>query len=681
MWEQREQMRAVTEKLRDLGQLLGRYRREIACLLGGVICSAGRAMGSLQPLALGWVLAMEPGWETIFAALGALLGYGLVWREPGAEGMAWILSGVMAVGLTARSRGNPLLLPALAALILSGDGVLGQRLWGIYPELSLFFLRLGLGMGSAALFARWREEKPGWSRWLVQLLGVGCLTGLPGLRYLDPGCIAAGMLGAAGGFPSAVLGGLGLDLAGVGPGNLTAALTAGYLLRLIPSMPWLGCLGPGAGFLLLGVLGDWEPEPLPALILGGALAGMFPAVGKYLAVSPKTGEAAMAQVRLEQMALALEQMARQLEAVEEIPADVPALLGRARAEACDGCPRRRDCGGRQAELPLDLLSQPGLSQEDVPRDCRRPGRYLQALRRSQEQLRRIRADQSRRKCCRVAALEQYEFLSSFLRGLSDDLARRRQHRPDRFHPRVYRAGRSAGAVSGDTCLWFHGSGNQYYVLLCDGMGTGAEAAAESRQGAALLRQMLLAGLSPEAALRSFNSLTILRELGGCTTVDLLALGLDTGRGTLYKWGAAGSCLLRRDRIRCWGTPMPPPGLSQQQREQSCRVSLRRGEILLLHSDGVQDGCLLELPREAWTAETLADWVIAHAGPEDDATAVGITLCPVEDRRGTDGFFPRRSRSAEAPERRYSPARSDSPSATPVISRSGSDFLPEAAPEK
>jgi stage II sporulation protein E len=140
--------------------------------------------------------------------------------------------------------------------------------------------------------------------------------------------------------------------------------------------------------------------------------------------------------------------------------------------------------------------------------------------------------------------------------------------------------------------------------------------------------MLQAGFPAEYALRSLNSLAVLRELGGCTTVDLVRLHLDTGRGTLYKWGAASSYLLKNGQLRKIGTASPPPGLNVQARETVDRLSLSGGEVLILLSDGAGEDVLL---RTEWTAPVpspggLAAGLVERGAEEgDDATVAVVQL--------------------------------------------------------
>ena len=625
-----ERVRAWQERLsRGLERGRGSLRRSWG-LLAGMTLSAAALAGDFQPLPLGLLCAAPPTGQSVLLALGGALGYGIFWGREGLQGAAWMAGGLAAslIGNTGRSR--HLLRSALAALTVAGTGVLFQLRWGDQTSVGMFLLRVAAAAGSAAVFSLWREQREGWSRRAVQTMGVLALAQISPLRYLDLGYAAAGILGAAGSFPSAVLGGLALDLSGIAPVPMTGAICLGCCLRQVPGGGnWWGCLSPGLGYVIFSVLsGEWDIRPLPPLLLGGALAGMYPEQVRRLEVRPRAGEAAVAQVRLERMALALGQMEQALAGVREPEADCAALLERAGAEACDTCPERKGCKARAAarQLPVSILTQPGLGEEDLPRGCRKSTRLLTALRRSQEQLRRIRGDRSRVQLCRTAVREQYQFLARYLRGISDDLAARRDAAPVRFSPEVGCSSRSAGEVSGDRCSWFAGTGSSYFVLLCDGMGTGEAAARESEAAETLLQQMLQAGIPAESALRSFNSLAILRQLGGCSTVDLLQLQLDSGRGTLYKWGAASSCLVAGGQLRRLGEQTPPPGISQQAREQIQRLSLARGELLILHSDGVGEGSLLQLPGKDRTVGEIAAWILEQSPEQtDDATVAVVRL--------------------------------------------------------
>lgn len=309
--------------------------------------------------------------------------------------------------------------------------------------------------------------------------------------------------------------------------------------------------------------------------------------------------------------------------------------GGAIQELCHGLrhlPGAPGCKTRNLLAGLDpsLLEQPGLSEEDVPPGCKKQTRLITELRRGQEQLRRIKGDGNRAMAYRQACQDQFGFLAEFLEGLSDDLARRNAYKEPKFHPEIGMSTRSREEINGDKCVWFEGIGNRFYVLLCDGMGTGEEAARESEDAVKLVKQMLLAGLPAEYALRSMNALAVLRQMGGCATVDLVELWLDTGKGTVYKWGAAPSYVMSAGQLKKIGTAGPPPGLANTARETVDRLSLGRGELLILLSDGVSEGGLLDSARTTPMqppGEMAAAILEKKSSGGDDATAVVIKLIP------------------------------------------------------
>lgn len=285
-------------------------------------------------------------------------------------------------------------------------------------------------------------------------------------------------------------------------------------------------------------------------------------------------------------------------------------------------------------MDVQVLHQPLLDTHDVPVRCRKPGRLLQELHRTQEQLRAIRADRQRQAEYRSAMVQQYRFLCDYLQELSDSLGRRLGKTAPRYRPEVAFSANRSAQDNGDRCVCFAGVACRYYVILCDGMGTGLGAADEGAMAATMLKKLLSAGYPAEYALRSLNSLCALRGAAGAVTVDLCELQLDTGRVSLYKWGAAPSYLINRAGTEKIGTVTPPPGLSvTDARETVERLSLRRGETLVLLSDGVGGEGALCFASPDGSAEELAAGILEAGSKDgaDDATVAVIRLIP--------GFLP------------------------------------------
>ena len=598
---------------------------------GGFALAAASVEGSFQPVALALVCASQGGWRAAVAAAGGALGYLWCWGAAARQGLLWLALG-LAVSLLLGDRGisrrQSLMLPACAALVVSGSGVLMLVRFSDQTPVSVYLLRVGLALGATMIFRLWLERRGSWADWLAQGLFVLAL-GQIALGVVNLGAVAAGWLGSQGALASAALAGLGLELASPKNAGMPGALGLSFCLRLIPRRPkWLDAAAPALAWgAVMALSGRLYLAPLPGLLLGGAARLVLPGLGK-LEPRRRRGETAVAQLRLEQMALALRHMEQCLLLTAPVPPDRSAVAERCQRAACDACPERRGCRGRLEMLSEKLLEQPGLGEDDLPKGCKKPGRLLLELRRGQEQLRRMKGDRRRLESYQCAARDQYGFLADFLQSLSEELGERREYRPPRFQPEVAMSTRSHREENGDKCIWFPGAGNDYYVLLCDGMGTGAGAAKESREAAELLQRLLRSGFPAEYALRSLNALAVLRELGGCTTVDLVRLQLDTGRGTLYKWGAASSYLLKNGQLRKIGTASPPPGLSVQTRETVDRLSLGGGEVLILLSDGAGEDMLLRTP---WTAPEPSPGALAAAILErgalegDDATVAVVRL--------------------------------------------------------
>ena len=319
-----------------------------------------------------------------------------------------------------------------------------------------------------------------------------------------------------------------------------------------------------------------------------------------------------------------------LQCIEENPVDEEALILRAVDRACSGCPCRKTCKDKPENMPTTLLHRPLGGGAELPTRCRKTGRLLMELRRSQESLRTIRADRDRRREYREAVIQQYKFLSDYLQDLSDSLAKRKDPSQHWFHPEVAVCSASREVANGDRCLWFAGVECRYYILLCDGMGTGEEAAREGQTAGNMLRKMLCAGYPPEYALRSVNSLCALQGRAGAVTMDLVEIRLDSGKAAVYKWGAAPSYVIARGEPIKIGTATPPPGLSVAEgRETVERLSLRRGETLVLLSDGAGGE---EALRRAWERAgdppgELAARILESSRPDssDDATVAVVRL--------------------------------------------------------
>lgn len=604
----------------------------IAAFLAGLCLSAASLDNCLQPLPLAVLCAGLPGWLPLPFALGGSLGYGYFWGKAGLQGLVWIATGLpVCMGLGQRVRKLPPLLAALAGLAVAVSGLLFQLWQGEQITVSMYLLRIGLAFGATWLLCNAQLRQDPTADWLVMGLGILALAQVAPVPALNLGMVAAALLALTAPFPAVAIGGLALDLAGITVMPMTAVLCLAYLLRLIPWLPRLSrALIPGAVyFAVMQLLQQPGWLPLPALAVGGGLSLLLP--HQSLNYS-RRGDMGYAQTRLELVSGVLAQAQQLLREIPVYPMDEAALIARAAERACGNCPHREECPEteRVRYLPQTLLHLSAITLEHIPVGCRQPQRVLPQLQHGRDQYRLLLADRQRQQEYRAAVIQQYGFLSEYLQELSDQLPRREEEPVARFEPEVAVCSRGREAANGDRCLWFAGTRNRYYVLLCDGMGTGEGAAYEAKTAANMLRRMLTAGYPTDYALQSLNSLCVLRGSAGAVTVDLVEADLVTGRAGLYKWGAAPSWLLGRAGPERIGREGPPPGISLEQTQPTVeRFTLQNGVPLVLLSDGV-DGSSAMTGLEGdydQPAGFLAALILeaGYTDVPDDATAAVLRL--------------------------------------------------------
>lgn len=594
--------------------------------LTGFLLSAASIRQTFQPIVMGILCAMS-GWQAVAMTLGAMLGYRVFWGMAGIQGTVWAAAGGMLaliVGKNKRFQQGTLLLSMIAAAITAALGLVWQVVLKEQADLLTYGLRILTAGASAALGNQIFHHRDSITDWLaggVMTLGLAQVVPIP---YLGLGYAAGGFLAVTGAFPAAALAGLGLDLAQITRMPMTGVLCLAYLLRLIPfSERWVRYCTPVAAYFITALLcGVWDPVPLPGLILGGGIGMLIPL---KTSVTARRGPTGVAQVRLELSARVMSQLQRILLEQSEPAIDEDALVQKARGRACGRCPHRKDCSV-QKQLRGELLRNP------LSVTCRKTGRLVMEIQRSQEQMRVMKLEQNRRQEFRTAMIQQYRFLAVYLQDLADQLPKRADPKKASYCVQVSARSRRKEQANGDNCIAFPGVGCRYYVLLCDGMGTGLGAAEEGRNAADLIRQMLTSGFPPQYVLQNINSLLTLRGQAGAFTVDLTELRLDTGKAILYKWGAAPSWIVKAGRAEKIGTATPPPGISvTETREEVMRLSLSRGEVLILLSDGVDGEAALH--RLEWTPDAspgeLAEKLLERGctGTEDDATAAVLRLRP------------------------------------------------------
>lgn len=189
-------------------------------------------------------------------------------------------------------------------------------------------------------------------------------------------------------------------------------------------------------------------------------------------------------------------------------------------------------------------------------------------------------------------------------------------------------------VSGDTGRYFLTDEGVACLLLCDGMGTGDQAARDSRNFLSLMERFLQAGVPIEDTLKAVApSYRIQCDGRRFVTLDALTVDLFSGRASSLKCGAAPSYLMASGGITRLNNASLPVGLSEEDSE-SIPLRLAHGDLFVMLSDGVSDGTddrwIHELlyNRAGDSPKDLAARLVMAAtdrGASDDMTALVLRL--------------------------------------------------------
>jgi stage II sporulation protein E len=149
--------------------------------------------------------------------------------------------------------------------------------------------------------------------------------------------------------------------------------------------------------------------------------------------------------------------------------------------------------------------------------------------------------------------------------------------------------KSGSMVSGDTFVFNHLRDGKYMLALSDGMGSGQNAADESRAAISLLEKLLETGFSHDVAVHTINSALMLKSRDETfATLDLMVLDLYGGQAEFVKVGACPSIVKTADRIETIRASNLPVGIVENVDVEPIRHKLSPGDIVVMFSDGLLD---------------------------------------------------------------------------------------------
>ncbi|MBR4068221.1 MAG: SpoIIE family protein phosphatase [Clostridia bacterium] len=232
-------------------------------------------------------------------------------------------------------------------------------------------------------------------------------------------------------------------------------------------------------------------------------------------------------------------------------------------------------------------------------------------------------------------------------GLSLFVTRIRHRRIDLEETPVYSAeigtasmGAGGSSVCGDACMYKTCEGGRLLMMLCDGMGHGEEAHAQSQKTLELLKLLLEAGYNRRQAITAVNGIMLSAYEGEerFTTVDLCDVDLWSGYVCCEKLGACATWVVRGDHLKKVEASSLPLGILEEAKPCHVEYTLHSGDILILMSDGVAEAFRDEEDLKHAILESLyiqpqrmADALLRHAllaggeQPRDDMTVMILML--------------------------------------------------------
>ncbi len=174
-------------------------------------------------------------------------------------------------------------------------------------------------------------------------------------------------------------------------------------------------------------------------------------------------------------------------------------------------------------------------------------------------------------------------------------------------------------VSGDSYT-FGENENGYFVALSDGMGVGRKANQESNITISLLERFLEAGFDKELALKTINSILLLKSSDEMfSTVDMTIIDLYMGKAQFIKIGCAPTFIKRKDRVDIINSKSLPVGILKDVDFQVYEDNIEDGDLIIMMSDGVLDSNDKVDDKENWMAEVISN--ISSVNPQKIATEI------------------------------------------------------------
>ncbi|MDF2676056.1 MAG: spoIIE [Bacillota bacterium] len=179
------------------------------------------------------------------------------------------------------------------------------------------------------------------------------------------------------------------------------------------------------------------------------------------------------------------------------------------------------------------------------------------------------------------------------------------------------ATKDGSEVSGDS--YAHASrSDKYYIVLCDGIGSGEEAYSESNGAVGMLSRFLYTDFTEDQILKTLNSLLLLKfDEERYVTFDLQIIDYSLKEVRLYKAGASPSYILSGGTVEKIESHSLPMGILENFEYNVFKRVVRKDDVIIMVSDGIIDSINLDSKKSLDKYLEL----IAHDDPQTLANSI------------------------------------------------------------
>ncbi|WP_397351672.1 stage II sporulation protein E [Paenibacillus sp. Y412MC10] len=169
------------------------------------------------------------------------------------------------------------------------------------------------------------------------------------------------------------------------------------------------------------------------------------------------------------------------------------------------------------------------------------------------------------------------------------------------------AAKGGDLLSGDSFSTVELGNGTFAVALSDGMGNGERASLESSTALNILEQLLQSGMDEKLAIKSVNSILMLRSPEEIyATVDMALIDQYTAETTFMKIGSAPSFIKRGNEVIPVSASNLPIGIIQDIEVDLVTLKLQAGDIVIMMTDGIYDAPGYAVNKELWMKRMLQE---------------------------------------------------------------------------